>query len=115
MTYQREHADSILFNEISPVCKFQFLKGYVFRRNDPAVFGAEILIGKLRQKVSVMNEHGKKNWNNSSNSRGGKNLSDARGRNPSGSFHERASHWQADKRRRYLLYRFNKQRGKIIG
>ena len=36
------------------------MKGYVFRRNNPAVFGAEILIGKLRQKISVMNEKGKK-------------------------------------------------------
>jgi translation initiation factor 5B len=60
VTYQKEHEDSILFNEIPPVCKFQFLKGFIFRRNDPAVFGAEILIGKLRQKVFVINESGKK-------------------------------------------------------
>ena len=58
--YQKEHEESILFNEIPPVCKFQFLKGFIFRRNDPAVFGAEILIGKLRQKVLVINENGKK-------------------------------------------------------
>ena len=58
--YQKEHEESILFNEIPPVCKFQFLKGFIFRRNDPAVFGAEILIGKLRQKVFVINENGKK-------------------------------------------------------
>jgi len=60
VTYERVHEDSIIFNEIPPICKFQFLKGYVFRRNNPAVFGAEILIGKLRQKNSVMNEKGKK-------------------------------------------------------
>jgi translation initiation factor 5B len=60
VTYERVHEDSIIFNEIPPICKFQFLKGYVFRRNNPAVFGAEILIGKLRQKISVMNEKGKK-------------------------------------------------------
>ena len=60
VTFQKVHEDSIVFNEIPPICKFQFLKGYVFRRNNPAVFGAEILIGKLRQKVSVMNESGKK-------------------------------------------------------
>ncbi len=58
--YQKEHEESILFNEIPPVCKFQFLKGFIFRRNDPAVFGAEILIGKLRQKILVINENGKK-------------------------------------------------------
>ena len=39
-----------MFNEISPISKLQFLKGYIFRRNDPAVFGAEILIGKLGKK-----------------------------------------------------------------
>jgi translation initiation factor 5B len=60
VTYQKEHEESILYNEIPPVCKFQFLKGFIFRRNDPAVFGAEILIGKLRQKVLVINENGKK-------------------------------------------------------
>lgn len=58
--YQKEHADSIMFEEIPPICKIQFLKGFVFRRNDPAVFGAEILIGKLRQKNHVINEHGAK-------------------------------------------------------
>jgi len=58
--YQQEHADSIMFEEIPPICKLQFLKGFVFRRNDPAVFGAEILIGKLRQKNHVINENGGK-------------------------------------------------------
>lgn len=60
VTYQREHEESILFNEIPPICKFQFIRGYIFRRNDPAVFGAEILVGKLRQKVFVMSNNGKK-------------------------------------------------------
>jgi len=60
VTYEKTHEDSIIFNEIPPICKFQFLKGYVFRRNNPAVFGAEILIGKLRQKISIMNEKGKR-------------------------------------------------------
>jgi translation initiation factor 5B len=60
VTYQREHEESILFNEIPPICKFQFMRGYIFRRNDPAVFGAEILVGKLRQKVVVVSEEGKK-------------------------------------------------------
>lgn len=58
--YEKLHADSIIFNEIPPICKFQFMKGYVFRRNSPAVFGAEILVGKLKQKVSVIGEDGKK-------------------------------------------------------
>jgi translation initiation factor 5B len=60
VNYQKEHEESILFNEIPPICRFQFMKGFIFRRNYPAVFGAEILIGKLRQKVQVINEVGKK-------------------------------------------------------
>lgn len=60
VAYQKEHEESILFNELPPVCKFQFMKGFVFRRNDPAVFGAEIKVGRLRQKVQVINEEGKK-------------------------------------------------------
>ena len=58
--YEKEHEESIVFNEISPISKLQFLKGYIFRRNDPAVFGAEILIGKLRQKTPIINEEGKR-------------------------------------------------------
>lgn len=58
MKFQKEHEDSILFNEIAPICKFQFMKGFVFRRNSPAVFGAEILVGKLRQKVRIINAEG---------------------------------------------------------
>lgn len=58
--YQKDHQDVILFNEIPPVCKFQFLKSFVFRRSDPAVFGAEILTGRLRQKVPVLNYEGRK-------------------------------------------------------
>jgi translation initiation factor 5B len=75
--YQREHADSILFGEISPICKFQFLKGYVFRRNSPAVFGAEILTGRLKQKIPIMNEHGRRIGTVHQIQEAGKNLSDA--------------------------------------
>jgi translation initiation factor 5B len=60
VTYQREHEESILFNELPPLCRFQFMKGFVFRRNDPAVFGAEIQVGRLRQKVQVIDEEGGK-------------------------------------------------------
>jgi translation initiation factor 5B len=45
--------------QLTPLCKFRFLRGFVFRRNDPAVFGVEIVEGKLRQKVTVINERGK--------------------------------------------------------
>ena len=36
------------------------MKGYVFRRSDPAVFGSEIIIGRMKQKMSIMNAEGKK-------------------------------------------------------
>jgi translation initiation factor 5B len=75
--YQREHAESILFGEISPICKFQFLKGYVFRRNSPAVFGAEILTGRLKQKIPIMNEQGRRIGTVHQIQEAGKNLSDA--------------------------------------
>ncbi len=60
VSYQKEHEDSILFNEIPPICKFEFMKGYIFRRSDPAVFGSEILVGKMKQKMTLMNVEGKK-------------------------------------------------------
>jgi translation initiation factor 5B len=44
---------------LTPLGKFRFLKGYVFRRNDPAVFGIEVLAGRLVQKSPVMNSEGK--------------------------------------------------------
>ncbi len=44
---------------LTPLGKFQFLKGFAFRRNDPAVFGIEVLAGRLRQKSAVMNSEGK--------------------------------------------------------
>jgi len=60
VSYQKEHEDTILFNELSPICKFEFMKGFVFRRSDPAVFGAEIHVGKMRQKMTIMNGDGKR-------------------------------------------------------
>jgi translation initiation factor 5B len=44
---------------LTPLGEFQFLKGFVFRRNDPAVFGVEVIKGRLRQKATIMNSEGK--------------------------------------------------------
>lgn len=77
VAYQREHEESILFNELPPVCKFQFMKGFVFRHNDPAVFGAEILAGKLKQKIPVINEEGKKVGNIHQVQESGKTIEEA--------------------------------------
>lgn len=77
VTYQKEHEESILFNELPPVCKFQFMKGFVFRRNDPAVFGAEILAGRLKQKIPIINEEGKKVGNVHQVQESGKTIDEA--------------------------------------
>ena len=76
--YQKEHADSIMYEEIPPICKIQFLKGFVFRRNDPAVFGAEILVGKIKQKNHVINEQGSKVGTIHQIQDKGKNIDEAR-------------------------------------
>jgi translation initiation factor 5B len=56
---EREAEQKAGLQSITPLAKFQYLKGFSFRRNDPAVFGVEVLEGRLRQKVSVMNAEGK--------------------------------------------------------
>ncbi len=39
-------------------CKFQVMKGYVFRQNNPAVVGVDILAGMLKVGTPIMNEQG---------------------------------------------------------
>lgn len=52
--------ENAVFGEITPVCKFTFLKGYIFRNSNPAVFGIRIDVGKAVQKMLIMNKNGKK-------------------------------------------------------
>ena len=52
--------ENAILEELTPVCKFTFLKGYVFRKSNPAVFGVKINVGTLRQKVPIMNMEGRK-------------------------------------------------------
>lgn len=52
--------ENAIFQEITPICKFTFLKGYIFRKNNPAVFGVRVDVGSLKQKVHVMNVNGRK-------------------------------------------------------
>lgn len=54
------HEEDAVFSELTPISKFTFLKGFIFRNNDPAVFGIRVDAGTLRQKVNFMNEKGKK-------------------------------------------------------
>jgi translation initiation factor 5B len=52
--------EDAIFQEITPICKFTFLKGYIFRKNNPAVFGVRVDVGSLKQKVHVMNVNGRR-------------------------------------------------------
>lgn len=52
--------ENAVFSEITPICKFTFLKGYIFRNSNPAVFGIRVDVGKVRQKIPIMNKSGKK-------------------------------------------------------
>jgi len=56
---EKEKAAIREFNSLTPVCKFKVLEGFIFRRSNPAIFGVEVLVGRLRQKVQVMNSDGK--------------------------------------------------------
>jgi translation initiation factor 5B len=59
VSFEKEREESTLFNELVTPCKFVFLKGFVFRRNNPAIIGVEIRSGRLKQKSTVMNKDGK--------------------------------------------------------
>jgi len=58
-TFEKEREESTLFASLITPCKFVFLKGFIFRRNNPAIFGVEIKVGRLKQKSVVMNDEGK--------------------------------------------------------
>ncbi len=40
-------------------CKIEILRGYVFRQNNPAIAGAEVLAGVLKSNTPLMNKEGK--------------------------------------------------------
>ncbi|MDE1863350.1 MAG: translation initiation factor IF-2 [Thaumarchaeota archaeon] len=52
--------ENAIFSELTPICKVVFLKGYVFRKSNPAVFGVRVEVGTLKQKVAIMNAEGRK-------------------------------------------------------
>lgn len=56
----KEREEERLFESIAPVCKFKVLEGYIFRRSRPAIFGIEILEGRLKQKAQVINSKGRR-------------------------------------------------------
>lgn len=58
VSYEREREESSIFASLVQPCKFIVMKGFVFRRSNPAVFGVEVIEGRLRQKSPVMNAEG---------------------------------------------------------
>ncbi len=56
----KSNEENSIFAELTPICKFTFLKGYIFRNNNPAVFGIHVDVGTLRQKIPFMNKSGKR-------------------------------------------------------
>ena len=52
--------DDAIFSELIPISKFTFLKGMVFRNNNPAVFGIRVDVGTLKHKIPFMNMAGRK-------------------------------------------------------
>ncbi|MCP8315871.1 MAG: translation initiation factor IF-2, partial [archaeon] len=58
-TSEREIAERKDFEAITPPCKIRVLRGFVFRRSNPAIFGVEVLSGRLRHKATLMNDQGK--------------------------------------------------------
>ncbi len=54
------HEEDAIFAEFTPIAKFTFLKGYVFRNNNPAVFGIKVNVGTLHQKIAFMNKDGRR-------------------------------------------------------
>ncbi len=56
---EREAEARAIFSSFTMPAKFQVLKGFVFRRSNPAIFGIEVLAGRVKQKVKVMNADGK--------------------------------------------------------
>lgn len=55
---QKRKSKEIL-ESLTPPGKIIILKGYIFRRSDPAIVGIEVLSGRIKPSVYLMNENGK--------------------------------------------------------
>lgn len=56
---EKEAEAKAIFSAFIMPAKFKVLKEYIFRRSNPAIFGIEVLEGRLKQKAKVMNSQGK--------------------------------------------------------
>jgi translation initiation factor 5B len=55
---KKQDDETNALHNVTMPAKVKALKGNFFRRNDPAVFGVEVLAGKLRPKARLMNQRG---------------------------------------------------------
>ncbi len=58
-TKSRAEDERLALSSITTPAKVKALPGSFFRRNDPAVFGVEVLAGKIRPNARLMNAEGK--------------------------------------------------------
>ncbi len=56
---ERKKIEAKELDELVTPCKFQLMKGYVFRQNNPAVVGADVLAGTIKVGTPLMKEDGK--------------------------------------------------------
>jgi translation initiation factor 5B len=55
---KRDSDEKAAMSSLTRPCKLKVIPGTFFRRSDPAVFGVEIIAGKLRPKVKLMSTEG---------------------------------------------------------
>ena len=55
---KRDADEKAALSNLTRPCKLKVIPGTFFRRNDPAVFGVEVLAGRLKPKVKLMNGEG---------------------------------------------------------
>jgi translation initiation factor 5B len=56
---EKKKAEALKLEDLIKPCKIKLLKGYVFRQNNPAVVGVEVLGGILRHGMPLMKKDGK--------------------------------------------------------
>jgi translation initiation factor 5B len=56
---EKKRLESKELEELVTPCKFQLMKGYVFRQNNPAVVGVDVLAGTIKVGTPLMKEDGK--------------------------------------------------------
>ncbi len=75
---KKEEDQKNALQNVTMPAKIKALKGNFFRRNDPAVFGVEILGGRLHAKVRLMNQGGEEIGVVEQIQENGKNIPEAR-------------------------------------